>query len=116
MRDGSPGPKVQLPYRRFCLSPPDVKINPVLQILSNPSGTVLRKRELARLGDAEAGKLTPEQLKALQDQDKSKHIEYPNIRVPGLGAIAGVLISKWAKGEVEYGKDLSGKGEGKARI
>ncbi|CAE6481409.1 unnamed protein product [Rhizoctonia solani] len=70
----------------------------VLSVLAHPDGTNIRRREYKNFDEAQdqstksatvAGSIDPQPLK-----------DQPPFRVPPQSAIAGVLISQWAKGEV----------------
>jgi hypothetical protein len=89
-------------------------LNTVLKVLTHPDGTNIRKRELSNFdkNDKDIPSVTPSATAGAPED--------PAFRVPPMTAIAGVLISKWAKGEVDgLVEGLIGPeavGDAKARI
>ncbi|KAH7104376.1 NUDIX hydrolase domain-like protein [Auriculariales sp. MPI-PUGE-AT-0066] len=88
----------------------------ILRIISHPKGMIIRKREYKKFSDHIEGRvdakdgenvtvghaLAPESDAATNTQTKARRAssaqDDPPFRIPPLTAIAGVLISNWAKG------------------
>lgn len=67
----------------------------VLSVLAHPDGTNIRRREYKNFDEAQ-----DHSAKATGPVDPQAPKDLPPFRVPPTSAIAGVLISQWAKGEV----------------
>ncbi|KAG8754220.1 NADH pyrophosphatase [Ceratobasidium sp. 428] len=74
----------------------------VLAVLAHPEGTNIRRREYKNFDEAQ-DQSTKAAATGSEPQTSS---DLPAFRVPPKSAIAGVLISQWARGEV------TGLGEG----
>jgi len=66
----------------------------VLQVLNHTSGTRLKKKEFKGFDNDMKGN------KGDESDSETETASKPSFRVPGMTAIAGVLISQWANGEV----------------
>ncbi|KDN50205.1 hypothetical protein RSAG8_01541, partial [Rhizoctonia solani AG-8 WAC10335] len=70
----------------------------VLSVLAHPDGTNIRRREYKNFDEAQDH--STKAAAAAGPIDPQPPNDQPSIRVPPKSAIAGVLISQWAKGEV----------------
>ncbi|CEL57694.1 hypothetical protein RSOLAG1IB_02438 [Rhizoctonia solani AG-1 IB] len=70
----------------------------VLSVLAHPDGTNIRRREHKNSDEAQDHSAKP--ATAADSVDPRPVKDQPPFRVPPPSAIAGVLISQWAKGEV----------------
>ncbi|KAG8734144.1 NADH pyrophosphatase [Ceratobasidium sp. 423] len=70
----------------------------VLSVLAHPDGTNIRRREYKNFDEAQDQ--STKSVTAAGPIDPQPPKDQPSFRVPPQSAIAGVLISQWAKGEV----------------
>jgi NAD+ diphosphatase len=79
----------------------------VLAVLAHPDGTNIRRREYKKFDEAQDPSTKPSDASS----EPLVASDLPDFRVPPKSAIAGVLISQWARGEVPglHGGTLKGK-------
>ncbi|KZW02458.1 hypothetical protein EXIGLDRAFT_829336 [Exidia glandulosa HHB12029] len=87
----------------------------ILAVLAHPKGTLIRKREYKKFNDYNEGTTTTDEkdkvtvghalapesdgtVKKVEEKERKDDDDTPPFRIPPLTAIAGVLISGWAKG------------------
>ncbi|EJD47694.1 hypothetical protein AURDEDRAFT_113340 [Auricularia subglabra TFB-10046 SS5] len=92
----------------------------ILAVLAHPKGTIIRKREYKKMNDLNEGNVDPadkatvghalapesdaaQPPKPRREGADDKDKDAPPFRIPPVTAIAGVLISNWAKGNVSEG-------------